>query len=90
MKILITGAAGFIGFSFAEYLLKKNNKFKVHGIDNLDDYYSVKLKKKRLHVLKNYKNFSFKKIDITDKKKYKNILNLISLTKFFILLLKQV
>ena len=32
MKILITGVAGFIGFNFAEYLLKKNNKFKVYGI----------------------------------------------------------
>ena len=47
MKILITGVAGFIGFSFAEYLLKKKSKFKVYGIDNLDDYYSVKLKKKK-------------------------------------------
>ena len=52
MKILITGVAGFIGFSFAEYLLKKNNKFKVYGIDNLDSYYSVKLKKKRIKILK--------------------------------------
>ena len=68
MKILITGVAGFIGFSFAEYLLKKNNKFKVYGIDNLDDYYSVKLKKKRLHLLKQYKNFSFKKLILQIKK----------------------
>ena len=60
MKILITGVAGFIGFSFAEYLLKKNNKFKVYGIDNLDDYYSVKLKKKDFIYLNNIKIFRLK------------------------------
>ena len=42
-KILITGAAGFIGFSLANYFLKKN--YNVYGIDNFDQYYSVKLKK---------------------------------------------
>ena len=45
MKILVTGVAGFIGFSFAKYLLEK--KYQVYGIDNFDNYYSVKLKKKR-------------------------------------------
>ena len=49
-KILITGVAGFIGFSLAEKLLQKNKK--VYGIDNLDNYYSVILKKKRLNQLK--------------------------------------
>ena len=44
MKILITGVAGFIGFSLAHYLLEKN--IKITGIDNFDKYYSVKLKKK--------------------------------------------
>ena len=46
MKILVTGAAGFIGFSMCEYYLKK--KYNVIGIDNFDDYYSIKLKKKEL------------------------------------------
>ena len=45
MKILITGAAGFIGFNFCNFLLKKT-KFKIIGIDNLNNYYDVKLKKK--------------------------------------------
>ena len=45
MNILITGAAGFIGFKLASELLK-NKKNKVYGIDNLNNYYSVKLKKK--------------------------------------------
>ena len=44
MKVLITGCAGFIGFSIARYLLEKN--IKITGIDNFDKYYSVKLKKK--------------------------------------------
>jgi UDP-glucuronate 4-epimerase len=67
MKILITGSAGFLGFSLAELLLRK--KFMVTGIDNFDDYYSPKYKKKRNDVLKKYKNFTFKKVDITYKKK---------------------
>ena len=44
MKILVTGAAGFIGFHICNYFLKR--KIKVMGIDNLDDYYSISLKKK--------------------------------------------
>ena len=42
--VLITGAAGFIGYNLSKYLLEK--KYKVVGIDNFDNYYSVKLKKK--------------------------------------------
>ena len=46
MKILITGSAGFIGFSMCEYFLKK--KYNVIGIDNFDDYYSINLIKKNI------------------------------------------
>ena len=46
-KILITGVAGFIGFSLAKSLLT-NKKFIIYGVDNFDPYYSVKLKKKEL------------------------------------------
>ena len=70
MKILITGVAGFIGFSFANYLLKK--KIKIYGIDNYDDYYSVKFKHLRIKKLKVNKNFVFNKIDITKKKNLSN------------------
>ena len=63
MKILITGAAGFIGYSFCKYLLNKTN-YKVYGIDNLNNYYDVKIKKDRLKILKKSKNFKFKKLDI--------------------------
>jgi len=65
MKILVTGAAGFIGFNFCNFLMQ-NTKYKILGVDNLNDYYDVTLKKKRLRVLKKYKNFNFLKIDINN------------------------
>ena len=68
MKILITGVAGFIGFNLAQHLLKIDKKNKIIGLDILNNYYSVELKKNRLKALKN-KNFSFLKIDICKKKK---------------------
>ena len=74
MKILITGAVGFIGYNFSKYLLDKTN-YNIIGIDNINDYYSVKIKKKRLEVLKKYKNFSFHKIDIKNKQDLKKIFN---------------
>ena len=67
MKILITGAAGFIGFHLSRNLLKFK-KNKIYGIDNFDEYYSIKLKKKRIELLKKEKNFHFQKIDITSTK----------------------
>ena len=74
MKILVTGVAGFIGFSFAHHILKKKNVI-VFGLDNIDNYYSIKLKYKRLKILKKNKKFFFKKIDITNKKKLNYALN---------------
>lgn len=71
MKILVTGVCGFIGFNFANFLLKKN--YKIYGIDNINNYYSIKLKNDRLKILKKNKNFTFFKIDIVDQKKLKNI-----------------
>ena len=65
-KILITGAAGFIGFHLASTLLKDSNNFII-GIDNLNDYYDVSLKKCRLDIISKEKNFSFIKGDISDK-----------------------
>ena len=72
MKILVTGAAGFIGFNFSKFLLEKTS-FDVIGVDNLNDYYSVKVKKSRLKVLKEFTNFNFIKLDITNKKKLEKI-----------------
>lgn len=68
MQILITGAAGFIGFNLSKYLLK-NSKFKIFGVDNFNTYYSKSLKKDRIKELKKFYNFRFEKIDITNKKK---------------------
>lgn len=67
MQILITGAAGFIGFNLSKYLLEKN--IKVFGIDNINNYYSRSLKLDRIKELKKFKKFSFKKIDIRNEKK---------------------
>ena len=69
MRILITGAAGFIGFHLSKYLLKKN--IKIIGVDNLCQSYGVKHKEKRLKILKTYKNFKFYKIDIGNINKIK-------------------
>jgi UDP-glucuronate 4-epimerase len=68
MKVLITGCCGFIGFNFSKFLLEKNKNIKIYGLDNLNNYYSVDLKKKRLMQLKKYKNFKFYYGDITNKK----------------------
>ena len=70
-KVLITGAAGFIGMHLSEKLLKKN--FVVVGIDNLNDYYDVRLKKERIKNLKNYKNFYFYKVDLLQVKKLEDL-----------------
>ena len=65
-KILITGSSGFIGFHLSKLLLKKGNK--VHGFDSMNNYYDVKLKKARYKILKKFKNFSFTKNKLENKK----------------------
>ena len=62
MKTLVTGAAGFIGMHTCIALLKQ--KKTVVGIDNVNNYYNIKLKKKILKELKKYKNFKFYKYSI--------------------------
>ena len=54
MNILVTGIAGFIGFNFARRIIN-NKKTKIIGIDNINNYYSINLKKKRLLELKKIK-----------------------------------
>lgn len=66
-KVLITGAAGFIGSNLAKDLLKKFKDIKIVGIDNLNDYYDVQIKHKRLEDLNQDSRFEFIKGDISDK-----------------------
>ena len=65
MNILVTGVAGFIGFHVAKKLLGRGDI--VYGLDNLNEYYDVNLKYSRLEKLKDNKNFSFSKLDISNK-----------------------
>ncbi len=71
MKVLVTGAAGFIGMHAAKKLLARGDK--VVGVDNLSPYYSVKLKQDRLKELSREKGFSFAKVDIADSASLKKI-----------------
>ena len=68
-NILVTGSCGFIGFHLTKALLNKG--FKVTGLDNLNDYYDINLKKDRLRILQEYKNFIFYLEDLTDLNKVK-------------------
>lgn len=67
MELLVTGAAGFIGMHVAARLLQAGHN--VTGIDNLNDYYDVRLKQARLDVLKPYSNFRFFKMDLADRER---------------------
>lgn len=64
VSILVTGSAGFIGFHLSKRLLEEG--FKVVGIDSLNDYYDVLLKQDRNRVLKEFDDYSFYEIDISD------------------------
>lgn len=65
MQVLLTGAAGFIGFHVAQALLARGDE--VVGVDNLNAYYEVTLKDARLAKLTAQKGFSFEKLDISDR-----------------------
>jgi len=65
MKIMVTGAAGFIGFHVSKRMLERGDK--VLGIDNLNDYYDVSLKEARLAQIQEHERFSFQRIDLADR-----------------------
>jgi len=65
--VLVTGAAGFIGSNLAKRLLEEVKDIKVVGIDNMNDYYDVRIKEERLATLNKHKNFVFIKGGISDK-----------------------
>ncbi len=70
--ILITGCAGFIGSHLCEFLLNNTN-YSIHGLDNLDPYYSVGKKKNNLKILEKYSNFKFYLEDIKTTKLITNL-----------------
>ncbi|MCK4707264.1 MAG: SDR family NAD(P)-dependent oxidoreductase, partial [Gammaproteobacteria bacterium] len=71
MKILVTGAAGFIGMSVSKALLERGDE--VVGIDNLNDYYKVQLKRDRLKLIEGYDGFTFIEMDIADREAMKSL-----------------
>lgn len=77
MKLLLTGAAGFIGFHTAQILLARGDE--VVGLDNLNDYYDVTLKQARLAILQKSPNFRFVQLDVADRP---NIATLFAQEKF--------
>jgi len=73
MKVLVTGAAGFIGFHVSQYLCNRGDD--VVGVDNLNDYYEVSLKEARLSQLEPLANFRFIKLDIADREGVTKLFN---------------
>ncbi len=65
--VLVTGAAGFIGSNLCKILLDTVTNIKVVGLDNMNDYYDVRIKEERLNELKSYSNFTFIKGNLADK-----------------------
>lgn len=70
-KVLITGVCGFIGYHLAKRLISEN--YFVVGVDNINDYYDINLKKSRLSDIILNSNFNFYKIDISDKNSIESI-----------------
>ena len=73
MRILVTGAAGFIGSNLVKTIYKKMENVEVVGIDNMNDYYDPRLKEERLAQLQNYPGFTFVRGSIADKALIDNI-----------------
>ena len=81
MNILVTGAAGFIGYHLTKKILNKNNK--VIGVDNINSYYDINLKKNRIKDLKKNKKFKFYKTDLAE---YKKLFNIVKKNKIEIII----
>lgn len=73
MAILVTGAAGFIGYHVARALLARGER--VLGLDNLNDYYDVRLKQARLDLLSQEPGFSFQRMDLSDREAMRAFIN---------------
>jgi len=73
MQVLVTGAAGFIGFFVSKFLLERGDS--VIGIDIINDYYDPELKLSRLEILNNYQDFTFHKLDLADRSGMEHLFN---------------
>lgn len=73
MRVLVTGAAGFIGSNVVGHLLDQSEDCLVLGVDNMDPYYDVGLKEERLNVLRGRDRFVFRKGDVTDSSVIKSV-----------------
>ena len=68
MRILVTGAAGFIGSNLVKAIFRQMSEAEVVGVDNMNDYYDVRLKEERLAELSCYQGFTFMRGNIADRK----------------------
>ena len=75
MRVLVTGAAGFIGSNLVKGIFRQMPDAYVVGLDNMNDYYDVSLKEARLHELKQYARFNFVKGDIADRNVMEEVFN---------------
>ena len=71
MRALVTGCCGFIGSHLCENLLKEGNH--IFGIDNMNDYYDINIKKRNLNLLRRYENFSFFLEDVRETNKIEEL-----------------
>lgn len=87
MNFFITGVAGFIGFHLSRKILSMGHR--VIGVDNVNDYYDVRLKKARLKRLKDFSHFDFHKIDIAKQREMKKLEKILVKTDYAIHLAAQ-
>lgn len=72
MGVLVTGAAGFIGYHVARRLLERGER--IHGVDSLNSYYDPSLKRARLAQLEPYEAFVFSRLDVADEAAVESVL----------------
>lgn len=88
--IFVTGASGFIGSNLCKRILKENSECRVIGLDNMNDYYDVRIKEARLNELSSYSNYTFIKGNLADKELINSILISIVLVLLLTWVLRQV
>ena len=72
MKLLVTGASGFIGFNLSKYLLK-NTDFEIYGVDSLNNAYDNNIKNLRTTELETFEKFQFYNLDLSNEESYQEL-----------------